>query len=248
MNEDLGGSIPTGDWETYAQVRDLPLYLWRQLREKIEQQEEQWKKEGRADSKIDIMADSPRLEFALLGRMTTLDPRLIARMYRGWWARVLFPSEMGFSLRRFIKVTKDWPNSTGRGIERQLKSLNIDGKNSQNPERINLDRFIGSTSNTDEYARLGDIWANDKIVVEGLRRVEERQIDRLIEYGDAPSGFRSMLAALVIEFVREPEQHKGIQILLNDVFLPDFTDDSSARSSYDSGRFHFAVRDAPPKA
>ena len=91
MNDDFGGQIPAEDWEAYAAVRDLPLYLWRTLREMLEPEEELKRRQGIENFKIDVDHATPRVEFSLLDQRMSLDPRLVARLYRGWWARLCFP-------------------------------------------------------------------------------------------------------------------------------------------------------------
>lgn len=247
MNDDFGGNIPADDWGTYAEVRNLPLYLWRQLREAIEAEEESKRRAGAESFRIDIDHATPRVEFSLLDSRMSLDPRLVARLYRGWWARVLFTSEMGVPLRHFVRqATGKWPNRTAKGASRQLPSLHLDGTNSRNPAYVSVGRLYqsapGGGVQRDSYRRFQALWANGRIVVEQLQRIEEKSIDRLIEYGDVPLAFPSMLAAMVFAYIRDPERQRGVLTLLDDVFLPDFTDVSKARSEYDDGRLHFVRR------
>jgi two-component system, chemotaxis family, chemotaxis protein CheY len=94
--EDLPGS----DLDDFSLLRDLPAHLWMHFYPELIGTSPSW------------LPDQRRIEFKLLDRWVSLDPRYVARLYRSWWARLGFFLEVGTTLQNFAKKeTEYWPKA-----------------------------------------------------------------------------------------------------------------------------------------
>jgi hypothetical protein len=219
--------IPDDDWYYYASIRDLPLYLWQYFAEDL------------TGSRAGLSPHKRRLQFPLVDNDVTIDPRLVVRLYRGWWARVLFPAETHTSLRDFItKETGDWPNLTEKGIKRSLPK--------DYPAEIKLADFFQIVERHNppghlEFECLSKLLPDPFEAKLFLHRIDEKAVDRLIEYGDAPPDPQSIPAAMVFVYLQNPTAYPGLARLLDDVYLPDFEDGGEVQV-FDEGRLHYRPR------
>jgi hypothetical protein len=219
--KEVVGEIPHGDWEVYSHLRDLPLTLWCALC---------WGDlpgSTRADS-ITGLVTYRRVKIKTVEGVREMDSRLIARLYRSWWARLYFIQHTGVTLRKFVERTERWPR----------KAL---GKKRPEPVII-LSEFIEAVRKRRQRAdfytfnRLSSGVVRLELDGSDLRYVDPRSIDRLIEYGNIPTRHESMLAAMMHAYLQDPRTFKGVPELLCDVFLPDFKTDEGDGVGYDDGR------------
>jgi hypothetical protein len=219
------------DWMVLAHIRDMPLYLWEQFHGEI------------LESVADDALVWHRPRFSLINTEVELDPRLIARLYRAWWARVLFVSEFGTTLSVFVtEHTHHWPKPRGKK-NRPLTLLKAATRIEEFTQTVAS--AIGQQK-ASEYGRLRQCFTDGVISRDDLRSVDERAIGRLIEYGDTPQEFTSVLAAMVFAYMEDPLSYRGIARLLDDLYLPCFIHDGfNGPPGYDGGRSHFVVRNKP---
>ena len=226
--DNLDDKIPDADWEKFDRVRDLPLYLWDHFREEF------------VGEKAELSPHQHRLRFTLIDEEIELDPRLVARLYRGYWARVFFPSETGTTLRNFVTTeTEDWPRRIERGKLGRLPEhcpahVNVldftERYNKQSGRHLGFERlpllFTGGIFETKLF----------------LKCIDPKAMDPLIEFGDVPAFHTSLIAAMIFTCIRKPKKYPGMPDLLDDVFLPDFNDDLRTEREPNVPRMHFARR------
>ena len=229
MADDLDDQISDKDWQTFDYIRDLPFHLWDYFREDF------------LGERAKLPPHERRIRFKLIDADVELDPRLLARLYRGFWARVLFPSETGTTLRDFVtKETKRWPQRTASRKMRHLPN--------GYPRRVKVVDFIrqaGERFGPHDFERLLGLFADGEFETNlYLFRVEPKNIDRLIEFGDVPPSPKSLIAAMVFTYIQAPNKYPGIPYLLDDNLLPDFGDDENPDEELEPNypRMHFARR------
>ena len=97
--------VEYGDWQEYSPLRDFPLYLWSaSCTGSIA---------GAERRKGGLQPVYGRVKFPFVDTEIDIDARLIARLYRGWWARVWFPLQTGTTLAHLLKEppAMNWPNA-----------------------------------------------------------------------------------------------------------------------------------------
>jgi hypothetical protein len=153
---------------------------------------------------------------------------------------VLFPAEADTSLRDFItKETGNWPNLTKKGAKRSLPK--------DYPAEIKLADFFQIVERHNpprrlSFDRLSELLSGRIETEVFLRRVDEKAIDRLIEYGDAPPVPQSIPAAMVFVYLQNPTAYPGLARLLDDVYLPNFEDGDEEEQGKGDGRLHYRPR------
>ena len=153
---------------------------------------------------------------------------------------MLFPAEADTSLRDFItKETGNWPNLTKKGTKRSLPK--------DYPAEIKLADFFQIVKRHNprglpSFDRLSELLPEPFETKLFLHRVEEKAVDRLIEYGDAPPAPQSIPAAMVFVYLQNPTAYPGLAGLLDDVWLPDFEDGGEEAQGKGDGRLHYRPR------
>src|SRR5664279_1547784 len=78
------------DYQAYEDLVNFPLLLWQSVCGGVLRQFPNPNAPGHY-----------RVSFSLANEQVEIDTRLIARIYRGWWARVWFPLQTGKTLTAF---------------------------------------------------------------------------------------------------------------------------------------------------
>jgi hypothetical protein len=216
------GGPSTFDYEQLRLISDLPLYLWRAV------QDGSLKKFPNPDA-----AGHFRVKFRLLDDAIEIDTRLIARLYRSWWARVWFPLQTGGTLSAFMlanSIQEKELNEMDRYQEHQnaLNSLNASypafikcvDKRKHSECETEADSNEPETDFKGLKSRFSEI---TRFEARSLQRFDARHTAAMEEKGDVPYQYERLLTMMMVAYLRDPAANRGIPWVLDDVYLPDFT-------------------------
>lgn len=200
------GGPSTFDYEQLRLISDLPLYLWRAV------QDGSLKQFPNPDA-----AGHFRVNFRLLDDIIQIDTRLVARLYRSWWARVWFPLQTGATLSAFMLANsireKDLLKSEGE-LERLKPTYETFIAMVQRKKKSEFEF---------DFKELKPLVGPGRFVAANLKRFDARNTAAMEEKGDVPVRHANLLSMMLVAYLRDPEANRGIPWALDDVYLPDFT-------------------------
>ena len=253
------------DAALYSQLLHLPFTLWEAVHYRLNAAARKSslgsiRSRHIFDDLSSLEGDARRFSFQFINREVSIDVGLIARMYRGWWARFFFTQEAGVGLRDFVTTeNKRWPRKTKKRVATAVPLNSRVHSPSTGPlsrhEReteVLLSSYLEAvkTNRRDaqrlSFRRLSN--AIDPVVgrrsqpamffLENITRVDERQIDRLLKSGDTPVDVVNLLNIMVLAYIERPTEFPGLPMTLDDVYLPDFRATDVEDGKYDVSHRH----------